>query len=332
MDNRFNKRALNQEFLEDLLDGPLTPILEHVKKDDTLCMELRGTYVDIYYRGGALLTIREIGNGGYCISFNEKYSEKCEDDTRTDDAREARGTCLTALDAVREVSAHKEAMDFYFAKHPKTEREFQQIILRENNNLGTVSDSTDYFILDMEYAINHCNGQNDSLSARFDMLAFKWESKGHVRKHTENLPITFIEVKYGDGAMNSGEDCKLPGIRKHINDYIKIRKDDSMLQALARDMACVFRQKHKLGLVSCYPDKEDIDLTLDPENVELLFVLANHDPEKSRLLREIKTAMSELQGTEDEKYLSEIKIARSSLMGYGLYSYDKNGNDRFYSL
>jgi hypothetical protein len=33
-----------------------------VKKDDTLCMELRGNRVVIYYRGGALYTIEEKEN------------------------------------------------------------------------------------------------------------------------------------------------------------------------------------------------------------------------------------------------------------------------------
>ena len=55
-------------------------------------------------------------------------------------------------------------MDKWFHEHPKYEREFQQIILRENNNSGKISRATDYYIVDIEY-------QDTENSSRFDMGA-----------------------------------------------------------------------------------------------------------------------------------------------------------------
>ncbi|OHB78940.1 MAG: hypothetical protein A2Z25_21430 [Planctomycetes bacterium RBG_16_55_9] len=45
----------------------------------------------------------------------------------------------------------KEIMDFYFSEHPKPEREFQQLIARENND-STISNESEYFISDVEVA------------------------------------------------------------------------------------------------------------------------------------------------------------------------------------
>ena len=42
-------------------------------------------------------------------------------------------------------------MDMWLHKNPKYEREFQQLLVRENNNQGDISKSTDYYILDIEY-------------------------------------------------------------------------------------------------------------------------------------------------------------------------------------
>ena len=68
-----NKRDISQSFFDDLKDGSLKPMLELVRNDDTLCLELRGSNVVIYYRGGALYTIYEKQEHVYDISFNENY-------------------------------------------------------------------------------------------------------------------------------------------------------------------------------------------------------------------------------------------------------------------
>ncbi|MCL2726931.1 MAG: hypothetical protein FWD56_00945, partial [Bacteroidales bacterium] len=53
-------RKISNSFLDEFGKGKsLNPILEYVKSDDTLDMELRGEKVIIYYRGGKLLTINE---------------------------------------------------------------------------------------------------------------------------------------------------------------------------------------------------------------------------------------------------------------------------------
>lgn len=50
-------RALDEVFIKDLQVGKLKDFLERVKKDDTLCLEIRDNYINIYYRGGSLFKI-----------------------------------------------------------------------------------------------------------------------------------------------------------------------------------------------------------------------------------------------------------------------------------
>lgn len=328
MSEILKKRALNQDFFQDLLEGSLKPMLERVEKDHTLCMELRGSSVGIYYRGGMLYLIESSGDHKYSIRYNDNYRTG-----RDADSKKAKYIEIPSIEqAVKDIALHKEIMDFYFSKHMKFEREFQQLIVRENNNSGAVSHATDYYILDIEYAFNGNNETGEDISARYDMLAVRWLSEGPIRKDPKNLPISFIEVKYGDDAMGSGDDISVAGIHKHINDYIRFRKDTKMLNALAEDMAEVFAQKHKLGLISSYKDKPELEISIDTKDVEFLFVLANHDPAKSKLLSEIKDTLNEWKDKPEEKYLDEIRIASASFVGYGLYSFDNNKQNRYVNI
>ena len=302
------KRALEDStFFNDFLNGGvLSPLLGLVKKDHTLDMELRGSYVEIYYRGGLLYKIENKGNSNYEITYTKEYI--------LEKNAQGSGVINSVADAKREVAEYKHNMDLYFSKYSKLEKEFQQIIVRENNLSGAVSHATDYFILDIEYA---------SMGARFDMLAVKWVSTGSKRKNTENLPIAFIEVKYGDGAVTGQAS-----IGKHIRDYINFRKDKNKMKQLAEDMQKVFNQKCDLGLIKAFEGNPP-GISIDPENVECIFIFANHDPDKTNLLKEIKTAIATWKKPDTEKYLKEIKVAKASEMGYGLFAY-KKGKEYLY--
>ena len=63
------KRQISEKMLNAFLSGELSSLLEAVKKDDTLDLELRGDSVNIYYRGGSIFKIEEINNS-FSISFD----------------------------------------------------------------------------------------------------------------------------------------------------------------------------------------------------------------------------------------------------------------------
>ena len=67
------ERKITKEMLDAFLHGELHPLLEAVKKDDTLDLELRGNSVNIYYRGGSLFKITEKKGNYTVLQFRIAY-------------------------------------------------------------------------------------------------------------------------------------------------------------------------------------------------------------------------------------------------------------------
>jgi hypothetical protein len=70
-------RALSQTFMANLLnqDGLLRPILERTKQDHTLMVSIREGYINIYYRGGNILRVKEHHSGSYNAFFDNEYNK-----------------------------------------------------------------------------------------------------------------------------------------------------------------------------------------------------------------------------------------------------------------
>lgn len=280
------KRQISKKMLNAFLSGELSSLLEAVKKDDTLDLELRGDSVNIYYRGGSIFKIEEINNS-FSISFDINYC--------IESSTSLSGNPSPA-EAVANLPFYKQAMDWWFHKHPKYEREFQQVIARENNNHGKISNGTDYYIADIEFADGN---------ARFDMVALKWLSNGAVRRDTSRISLALIEVKYGDGALKG-----TAGIEKHLEDFQAFLSDREKVSDFCRDMSLVFSQKCRLGLVDGLNEKQyDVKISsLDPE---VIFLFANHDPE-SKILPAV------LKEVESDKY--PFPHSGCKCLIYGLWS------------
>ena len=84
--------------------------------------------------------------------------------------------------------------------------EFQQVIARENNNHGKISNGTDYYIADIEFADG---------SARFDMVALEMAVQWRrTKRHQPNLSLALI------GSQIWGRCIKrAAGIEKHLEDF-----------------------------------------------------------------------------------------------------------------
>ena len=107
-------RSLDQRFVADLKDGLLAPLRRAVIADSSLCMELRGTYVNIYYRGGNLMRITQLLKG-YEFFFDSKYSRENAVELPTSSV-----SGRAAVDEWIEMSPRlKQAMDWFFGKSRK---------------------------------------------------------------------------------------------------------------------------------------------------------------------------------------------------------------------
>jgi hypothetical protein len=297
-------RAISENFMNDLQDGGrLAGLTKKIQKDDTLMLALRGTYINIYYRGGNILRLTE-RNGAYAAWFDKNYTGGKEqtDLPKTISTSEDCATWLAALPKLKEV------MNAYFAIKRKSEREFQQLVAWENNR-SLIAGKTEYFITDIEFADVEQN-------ARLDMLGLKWLS--NARKDETACRPVFIEMKYGINAYGGGS-----GIVEHIDDLQKILKNPSKLEKLNKTISDQFEQLLVLGLVK-FKKTATYTRAVASGRPEVVFVLANHNP-RSRKLLEI---INKIQEPSD----FDLRFFTASFAGYGMHDACMHDLTRFRQL
>ena len=290
------KRGLSPRFMKNLKEnGELHSLLLAVLNDDTICMEIRENYINIYYRGGNLCKISESGDH-YIYHFDSNYA--LDKEVRESLLDFANFDCEMWL---RSFPLLKSIMDSWFNKYPKEEREIQQHIVRENN-FSVIAGDTDYFIVDLEYTSSESEG-------RFDMIAIKWQSTSQGRKNRRDKQLVLIEVKYGDKAMGDKS-----GIAQHFGDWTQFVSDKARWNSFCNEMLKVFNQKVELGLIKGLPGAIESVSYMHPE---MLFLLANHKPARKKFHNELNAILND-----DSKAFqdTDVYIASSSMMGYGLYA------------
>ena len=294
-------RMLSDRFMNDLTqpDGLLNPILVRVKQDQTLMIAIREDNINIYYRGGNLLQLHQ-KNGSYRAFFDDQYNKSGhtslglsatinnQDDTRN---------------WVAAFPGYKIIMDEFFYTHNKPEREFQQLVARENNH-STISNESEYFVSDIEFA-------DASLRARFDMLAIRW-STAH-RKNGSQCRAVLIEMKYGDDALGGSA-----GLLKHLQDIDALIQDSNRYVGLLQMMESQFNQLDQLGLLKFNRSTNETKVKLDASyKPEVVFILANHNPRSTKL----KTILSDPEIEVYEKSERfDLKFFVASFAGYGMHT------------
>jgi len=287
--------------MDDLLkfDGKLHPLLDRVKKDHTLMLAIRDGYINIYYRGGNILRVTE-QNDFYETFFDVQYAKsgQCvacpEDDIRNQaDAKRLFG-CF---------SERKAIMDEYFAGGSKTtEREFQQLVARENNN-SSISNESEYFITDIEVTVPHL--------ARFDITAIRWLAKD--RKTGDRCRAALIEMKYGDKALENNA-----GLLKHLKDMETFLSNKQQYASLLQTMEIQFNQLDVLGLLNFNKGTSNAKIKLNPDKKpEVIFILANHNPRSPKLKKILDDPV--IRKFENSN-LFDLGFYVSTFAGYGLHS------------
>jgi len=290
-------------------EGFLFPVVERVRVDHTLDLQIRSDEIHIYYRGGRLLSIKKLPDESFACHFDKNY---CVQGNMPKIPPKI--TKIEQTDQLVSVFPQlKQIMDFFFAeKANKSEREFQQLVVRENN-YSTISNSTDYFIVDIEYA-------NAELGARFDLIGIKWESIGAKRKATgvHSFPpkIVFFEMKYHTKAIDGKA-----GINKHIADVDKFLKDANAFRKLQEEVLKNFDQKRKLGLVHFGQGGNRHKIDKFANRPEIILLIANYDPASKKLERELSQTK--------QPQNADLRVAVANFMGYGLYDENIYAIDEF---
>ena len=312
-----SRRGLDDDFLKALKNGLLKPLLALVKADSTLMLAIRDNYINIYYRGGNLVKVASKGAGQYQAEFNWQYAENwppeaqgvvfSQGDLADLKERLSKNDILKTQEQMKPWLAAfpslKQIMDIWLTKHGKSEREFQQLVVRENN-FSNLANQTDYFIVDIEAAYP---------GARFDLLAAKWPATQKDRRN-DQVGLAFIEMKYGEKAL-TGE----AGLSKHLKDIEEFIKVPGQLAGLHETVAKQLQQLNELGLLR-HTRTDDREFRFnEAQKPEFILLLAAYPLQSQRLGNLFEK--DKLERYADHE-LFTLKFHWPHSAGYGLFCQD----------
>ena len=213
-------RHIDESFINDLLCGDLQYFFDKVKSNrDTLSLEIRDGYINIYYKGGNLLRIRQ-QKTKYIFEFDAQYCKNKENDANF---------ALLNDHGIYDAEAYKQHFDLmmremtsWFVAHPKPERDYQQKLLVNNPE-----------IIDIEYQIGK--------RMRLDML-YVAENK-----------LFIVENKFGNGAIGGKA-----GMSKHYQDICELLNDAKIREEMLDSVYHISQAKNSLGLTNTVIQRDDI--------------------------------------------------------------------------
>jgi hypothetical protein len=293
-------RKLCSKFMTDLQSGILFPLLKRIKEDQTLMLAIRDNYINIYYRGGNVCELSQSGDGAsYTAKFDKNYNKTPDPLPILFPFSLNNSEHASAL--VKAIPELKYRMDNFLTKNGKSEREFQQLVVRENN-YSPIAGKTHYFIVDIEIA-------GILPGARYDMLAVRWLS--HERKRSGALVPALIEMKYGTDALGGSASLK-----KHMDDAYALRENEAEWGHVLSGLEAQLNQLDELGLLTFKRSPRVKRLEIDRDaTAEMIFLLAGHNPGSTKLA----TILNAIGLAEAERGGFDLLFFVSSFAGYGMY-------------
>lgn len=293
-------KKISEEFKDFLKNNKdIEPLISQIRMDSTLDCEIREKKLQVYYRGAELFSLEENGRKFFFTKAKNSIIEMHKEEI-----------CKESIQNMYEniISERKNKLDLIKENGPEgSEREVQQLIVRENN-LNSNAEKTDYYIVDIEDA-------DSSLGLRFDMLAVRTLYDGKDRS-TPPKRFAIIELKYSDGAVDSGESS----LKKHFSDLENFLKDETFFSNLKDQIRYLFNLKLELGLLSKPKVKNDFMIKDNglSEKPEYIIILANYNRNKLSNLHDLLIEIKREYNEVFEKF--DVKFATAAFMGYGLYS------------
>jgi len=268
-----------------------------ILSDDTLCPVLRRDRIDIYYRGYKAFSLTV---DGIVRNHDEFNNELYVYDVPEDISKEKFMEYLPYI---------KQNIDLWIGAGNKSpyEREFMQLIMRENNSKAA-GNLSDYFIIDMEHQYKKSGPIPD--------LAGLIMERGKRKRKTYRLSI--IEVKYLDRAFTG-----TAGIRAHIDDYVRLLNDQNLQIDLKSDICEMFYQSKKLGLLPGIKNKyERIEISNERPELLLALISRNTNNGKSNRKNEVQSLKTILENSLKEygDMLDDVYVAGTAEIGFGLYA------------
>ena len=237
-----------------------------MRADKGLDLQIRENYLNIYFRGNALLKLTERRGGKYRVEIHEKFvGERPIDDLVDEETTEV---FLSRIPYLKE----------RIIQHGSTslETEYEQLIIRANN--WERRNNSEYFIIDRQHT-------RDSM--RFDLVGFFWDSKN--RKKGDVVPLCLIEIKFGIAP-------DIQKLHEQLGKYYDSMKED--FEEIANEAEILLKQKLELGLFDQSEDRleamDTLEISKCIRDCQFLIVLVDYNP-RSTLF---KRAVSELENLE----------------------------------
>jgi hypothetical protein len=256
--------CLQTDFLSDLLQA--------VKDDHDLNLEIRDGYINIYFKGYSLLKLSEGGPHSYKVNIHNKFTNGL------DFPREFTDEQTTGL-FVRSIPALKQ--NIIRCGKGSLEIEYEQMIIRANN--FEPRNNSDYFIIDRQYTVD---------TGRFDLVGIFWGRKGR-RKHQE-VDLCLMEVKF---ALNQD----ISEVHEQLARYFDALKPRA--GQIAEEFEIIFRQKLELGLYYQSQDRLEAMKTLkvsrDFSRFQFVLIMVDYNPNSAKL------ALSKIS---DLPFANQVKV------------------------
>jgi hypothetical protein len=247
-------RRLSDDFLGSLQSGLLKGLLEQVKQDMDLDLEIRDNYLNIYYKGNSLLKLEELKSNTPC-----RYRPTVHEKFLGGQKISIFETEKSVNDFLKMIPVLKENILRYGSSSIETE--YEQMIIRANND--EPRNNSEYFIVDRQYAAGS--------SGRFDLTGFCWPRTG--RQRNQEVPICLIEIKY---ALNQD----IQSLHEQINRYYEVVAND--VARFTKEVETIYFQKLGLGLF-CQPGNrldamKTLKFSKDIKQFQFIILLIDYNP------------------------------------------------------
>ena len=314
--------------LESLMNGVLVPIVERVKDDLTLDIELRDNGIELYYRGAQLMRVKEKeitkSNNELVKGISFPSAEVTEENVTK---------WIEVIPKIKDC-LDRGAKNGYTTGPKGAELETEQIIVRENNLLMGKSFNTDYYITDIE---------RDVGNARFDLVAVKsvkGNGKGPKDRRTPPKKFAVIELKYDVDALlestnpQAGKE-KRASLRDHFRSMKQFLEDNKNLVNLGEITKAQYNFKYDLDLIdNSGGSLKRIEEDHKWEKPEYIIILANFDQhyidKNTKTKRSLKQELLFIKDNYSEVFKAfDVKFATSCGMGYALFNRCMKSFDEF---
>jgi hypothetical protein len=273
-------RTISKTFLHCLKKGFLSEITERVRSDHDLSLEIRDSYINVYFKGNSLLKLVDTGS---LVHFKAEIHKKFLEGMNISlDFTES-----TVPEFMNSIPFIKENI----IRYGKTslELEYEQMIIRANN--FEHRNNTEYFIVDRQYMVKE---------GRFDLTGIYWNR--NKRRKNQEVPVCLMEIKF---ALNT--DIRKVG--EQLARYYGPIKNNAA--QIAEELECVFRQKLALNLYNQSVERINAMKTLtfsrDIKDFQFILVLVDYNQNSSLL---------QLESIRKLPFADQIKVFHT---GFGMW-------------